>query len=144
MSSKFNRHPMPILRPSICKKPHGSCWPPWPPERPMFTHAYLDLYDLDPLDPVGGSGYTVMPMVAEDPIYSGISPAAATRFGATIQPAGPAGLWNVETTLYPPDHAPVWWFWNDVPIDPLRSFDTGLLRNVVIPGQDYQNVRIMA
>jgi len=110
----------------------------------MFTHAYLDLYDLDPLDPVGGSGYTVMPMVAEDPIYSGISPAAATRFGATIQPAGPAGLWNVETTLYPPDHAPVWWFWNDVPIDPLRSFDTGLLRNVVIPGQDYQNVRIMA
>lgn len=144
MSSKFNITPMPILRPAICKKPHGSCWPEWPPNRPMFCHAFLDLYDLDPLDPIGGSGYTQMPMTDPAPVYSGVSPDAPTRFGATIEPAGPTNVWKVTATLYPPAHAPQSWTWLHVEINPFQSFDTGLLRRVVIPTQDYQNVRIMA
>ena len=143
-SSKFNLVPMPILRPSVCKAPHGSCWPAWPPDRPMFTQAYLDLWDLDPLDPLGASGYTVMPMIDPSPTYAGISPDAENRVGAHITPAGPANRWNVTATLYPPGHAPVNWYWNNVYIDPNRPFDTGLLKQIVIPGQDYQNVRIMA
>ena len=143
MSSKFNIKPIPILRPAICKKPHGSCWPAWPPEQPLFVHAYLDLYDLDPADPIGASGYTQMPMVSPEPTYAGLSPPAPNRVGALIAPAAAPGYWNVEATLHPPAHASVSWFWFDVFIDPLRPFDTGLLHNVIIPGLDYQNVRIM-
>lgn len=134
---------MPILRPAICKAPHGSCWPEWPPERPLFVQAYLDLFDLDPMDPIGASGYTQMPMIAPDPIYSGISPPADNRFAAMIGPAAAPNFWNVEATLWPPAHAPKSWNWTDIYIDPLKPFDTGLIRRVIIPNQDYQLVRIM-
>ncbi len=134
---------MPILRPAICKKPHGSCWPAWPPERPLFVQAWLDLYDLDPADPIGASGYTQMPMIDPAPIYAGISPDADNRVGATIGPSGATDRWNVTATLFPPAHVPKSWFWNNVYIDPLRPFDTRLLKQIILPGLDYQNVRIM-
>lgn len=142
MSSKFNLNPTTILRPSICKKPHGSCWPPWPPDRPLFVQASLTLYDLDPADPIGAAGYTVMPMIDPAPIYEGISPPAANRVGAIIAPAATPNHWDVTATLYPPDHIPASWFWNNIYIDPTKPFDTGLLTRVVIPGLDYQHVRI--
>jgi len=142
MSSKFNRHPIPILRPSICKAPHGSCWPPWPIDEPLICQAYLILVDLDPEDPIAGAGYAALPKIDTAPTWAGISPPAATRVGALITAAAPPNRWNVTATLYPPGHAPASWFWLNVHIDPTRPFDTGLLRNVVLPNLDYQNVRI--
>lgn len=102
----------------------------------------MALYDLDPLDPIGATGYTIMPMIDPTPIYDGISPEAPNRLRARIFPAGPPNQWNVEATLYPPSPTPGYWYWYNVYVDPTRSFDTGLLRHVIIPNQDYQNVRI--
>lgn len=143
MSSKFNTHPRPMLRPSICKAPHGSCWPPWPIDQPLLLHAYLDLWDLDPADPIGGAGYALLNMIDPAPTWTGVSPPGATQVGAAIGPAAAPNFWNVTATLFPPDHASATWLWNDVYINPTKNFDTRLLQQLVLPGLDYQNVRIM-
>lgn len=135
---------MPILRPAICKKPHGSCWPEWPPARPLFCHASLALWDLDPLDPVGAAGYTTMPMVDPAPIYEGSSPTADNVVGCRLEPEAAPNRWKVTATLWPPAHAPEQWIWPDIWIDPLLPLDTRLLHNVIWPGVDWQKVRVMA
>jgi len=143
LSSKFNLSPLSILRPSICKKPHGSCWPAWPPDRPLFLHAYMELWDLDPLDPIGATGYTQMPMIDPAPIYDGTSPPAANRLRARLERAVLPNHWNLACTLYPPTPTPGFWVWTDIYVDPAKPFDTGLVRRLILPGLDYQKVRIM-
>ena len=133
---------MPILRPSICKKPHGSCWPPWPNERPLYLQASLELWDLDPADPIGATLYTTLQMIDPAPIYEGISPPAPNRALARVEKSILPNHWNVACILYPPTPTPGFWQWYDVYVNPSKPFDTGLLQKLVIPGMDYQKVRI--
>ncbi len=107
-----------------------------------MLQAYLDLWDLDPLDPIGATGYTAMPMIDPAPIYDGISPPAPNRLRARLEKSALPNHWNLACTLYPPTPTPGFWVWIDIYVDPTKPFDTGLIRRLILPGLDYQNVRI--
>lgn len=67
---------------------------------------------------------------------------AGTRVGAEVWPAAGAGLWNIDATLYYPGHVPATWNFTDIPVDPNKPFDTGLIWDVNIPGADYRRIRL--
>jgi len=113
-------------------------------DEPAFCQAYLELVDLDPLDPVWGSGYAILKKIDAAPSYYGRSAAQAAIVAAHITKVGPGPLWNVTATLNYYSHPTDTWWWFNVYIDPEKPFDTGLLTQTVIPLMDYQRVRILA
>lgn len=142
-SSKFNRTPVPRLRPPICIAPAGSCLPPFPNDDPIWLHGYVDWLDLDPLDPTEGSGYCFLEKVGPGRYYYGEAKFGPTGVAAECQHVGIGDLWDV--TIYHLDDArpPYGHTWPNVLVDPNAPFDSGQLRTVTIPGQDTRACRIL-
>ncbi len=142
-SSKFNRRPVPRLRPPICIAPAGSCYPTYELNEPPFLQAAIQWWDLDPLYPVGMDGYAVLDKVSSEPRYYGVSRPAPNKVGCEVYPAGPPNRWNVDCFILWQTDPPQTWNFVNVYVDPEVYWDTGLLRRIWIPLQDYQICRIV-
>lgn len=142
-SSKFNQRPVPRRRPAICIAPAGSCLPHYDFNNPPFLQATIDWFDLDPLDPIGASGYCLLAKTGPEPRYYGESAPAGTRIAAEVWATGTPPLWNVDAILFWEARAPVTWHFTAVTVDPDVPFDSGLLSNINLPGQDYRFARIL-
>lgn len=142
-SSKFNQRPVPKRRPPICIAPAGSCLPDYDLNNPPFLNAFIDWWDLDPLDPIGGRGYCILNKIGPEPTYYGESAAAGTRIGAEVWPTGAPPHWHVDAILFWEARPPAIWHFTNVWINPDLPFDSGLLRDINIPGQDYRFARIL-
>lgn len=143
-SSKFNRHPTPRLRPPTCYPPAGSCWPLYPNEFPPRLNAWGTWYDLDPLDPIWGSGCASLKSAAPGLGWSGWSAPDVSIIQFHVLPSLELLRWNCHMTLYYHFHAPAHHCFEKVWVDPRFPFDTGLLQDVVIVGADFRGLRIMA
>lgn len=142
-SSKFNQRPVPKRRPAICIAPAGSCLPPYDFDDPPFLQAFIDWWDLDPVDPIGASGYCVLAKTGPEPTYYGQAAPAGTRIAAEVWATGTPPLWNVDAILFWLTGPAIIWHFTDVPVDPQVPFDSGLLQDINIPGQDYRFARIL-
>ncbi len=142
-SSKFNRKPVPRLRPPICIAPAGSCLPPFPDDDPIFLSASIDWLDLDPLDPTRGSASCLLQKVGPGRTYYGEAFFGQTGVAAGCNHVGIGDLWDVSIYHLDRDRAPYGHTWPNVLIDPEAPFDTGRLRTTTIPGQDFRECRIM-
>lgn len=142
-SSKFNQRPVPKKRPAICIAPAGSCLPGYDLDNPPYLQGYVRWIDLDPLRPVTASGYAFLSKTGPQPTYYGESALAGTRIAAEVWPTGPPGRWNVDVILFWESDPPETVHFTNVYVDPTKPFDSDALEVVTIPGQDFQQARIM-
>lgn len=142
-SSKFNRVPVPRLRPPICIPPAGSCYTKFPHDDPPFLNAFADWLDLDPLDPTQASGYCVLDKIGPGRTYYGQALYGTIGVGAGCAHTGVGPLWDLTIYHLDTSRAPYSVTWSDIWIDPTRPFDSQRLHIVNIPGRDEQIIHIM-
>jgi len=142
-SSKFNRTPVPRLRPPICKAPFGSCIPGYPWNDPPFLQGSLEWHDDDPLFPTFASGYVFLAKIGPGRTYFGISPGNYPAVGAHVAVGAGPDQWDISISYHDPPIGPFTHTWSNIWVDPLRPFDSERLTFVTIPGQDYRVAHII-
>jgi hypothetical protein len=100
--------------------------------------------DLDPLAPTDMAAYLDLQRLFPSLAYGGATPLTGDRLELTITAELTPELWTVSLSIYDPWRHPDTFNWSHVHVDSDLPFDTGLLRDTVLPGLDYRICRITA
>lgn len=142
-SSKFNRRPVPRLRPPICVPPAGSCLPPFDRRRPPKIRGYVNWTDADPIAPV--AAYALITAGPRTPggDYSGQADFSNGYLGVTVHDNWPTPTVLVSIWVHDPWRTPEWHHWPDVAMPLDEPFDTHLLTTIYLPVNDFRIARFM-
>jgi len=117
--------------------------PQYPWNDPPYLTGVIEWWDLDPLDPIGASGYVHLDKTSSEPRYYGEAQGYIPKVAAEVWFTGTGNLWQVNAILLWEGRPPIVWPFTDVYVDPDEPFDSQLLSDVVIPLQDYRRARIL-
>lgn len=98
---------------------------PTPPSGVDLAY-YIDLHKLIGLDS-----------------YAGENPAVEPNLDLTVTRTNPAGIWEFALSFDDPVFGRETLVWSNVTIDPAKPFDSGLLQEIVTPGSDFRELRVL-
>ena len=142
-SNRFNLRPVPTRRPSICHPPPVVPYPPVPLTRPRNLNGFFRWTDLDPAleHKPDLTGYLELAQVNPLPIYQGTSPKNRFHVVARVQVQTPPSRYLITLELWELGACLESHSWSDHQVH--FPFDTGLLTDILSPGQDYRLARFM-
>lgn len=142
-SSKFNRNPIPRLRPPICHPPPDPPYPIVPITKPRQLSGFLRWTDLDPAEEFVPdlSAYVDLPQINPTPTYEGRTPDARFHVVARVQLQTAPNRFLIQLFLYQLGILQESHSWSDVQV--AFPFDTRLLTHTIIPNYDFRLARFM-
>lgn len=154
MSSKFNRCPVPRLRPPICIPPPGSCLPPFPLQKPPTLTCTIRWYEFDYVFPF--SAIAMLTLFQTNPVPTYVGTTDLVTIIPNVPPCKPVsyleaaiyqsfipGHWHMNGILYFTDST---WNWTLSPLVPVpQDIPLALdwIRPVTNPGRDYYRISAM-
>ena len=88
-------------------------------------------------------GFARLQKIDDAPTYLGRSHSDFPAVGAKVYPAANPDHWNIDAILYQAADRTETWYFQNLYIDPNQPFDSGWLRDINIPGQDYRLAHIL-
>ncbi len=143
VSSLLSGRIKPGRPPPICKK--GPEPGPWPPDGApaIQLNAYARWTDLDPIAPYSQAAVFQLARTGPGNIYFGRSNPSDVRLEIRVAQPAPSPYWNITIWTYDPGAPAEDFTWNNVYVDPDKPFDTYLLSDIVEPGFDFRQARVI-